>query len=58
MYCISLQVEKKFYGLRTEFAAERIIKAINWDFALARSTFTFVRQLWQMKIDLLITSKR
>ena len=29
-----------------------------WDFAWAHSTFVFVREFWQMRIDLLITSKR
>ena len=28
-----------------------------WDFASARSTFVFVREFWQMRIDLLVTSK-
>ena len=30
---------------------------INWDFARARSTINFVREFWQMRIDLLITNK-
>ena len=35
-----------------------ILDRSNWDFARARSTYVFVRNIWQMKIDLLITSKR
>ena len=30
----------------------------DWDFAWARSAFVFVREFWQMRIDLLITNKR
>ena len=30
----------------------------NWGFARARSTISFVREFWQMRIDLLIANKR
>ena len=29
-----------------------------WDFVRARSTFVFVREFWQIRTELLVTSKR
>ena len=38
--------------------ADRQTDTFYWDFARVRSTIGFVREFWQMRIDLLITNKQ
>ena len=39
-----------------DFSKKKIV-VYNWDFLRARSTIGFVREFWQMRIDLFIASK-